>query len=207
MLSPAQRCPANSKFNLCGSACPATCSNPDGLIKCHRGCVQTCTCAKGFVLSGNKCIPVSKCGCNHNGRYIPAGESFWADKKCQQWCKCIPGTRKVECRKKGCADGSQCLVVDGIRKCHSISYSTCHATGDPHYLSFDKKRFDFQGTCVYQLVGLCSDNTDLVPFQVLVQNDPWGGNRVSITKLVEIKVYSFSIIITRTHRHKILVSR
>lgn len=159
------------------------------------------------MLSGDKCIPVSQCGCTHKGRYIPAGESFWADKKCQQWCKCTPGTREVQCSNKGCAAGSHCMVIDGIRKCHAVSYSTCHAQGDPHYKSFDGKYFDYQGTCVYQMVGLCSENPDLVPFQVFVQNDPWGGSRVSITKLVDIRVYSLSIIITRTHRYKILVSR
>lgn len=169
--------------------------------------MQTCTCNKGFVLSGNKCIPISQCGCTFEGRYIPAGESFWADKNCRRWCRCIAGSRKVECQNKGCGIGSQCKVVDGIRTCQPVSLSTCHATGDPHYKSFDKKRFDFQGTCVYQLVGLCSDNPDLVPFEVRVQNDPWGGSRVSTTKLVEIKVYSYSIIITRTYRGKILVRR
>lgn len=97
-------------------------------------------------------------------------------------------------------------MVEGIRKCQAISYSVCHATGDPHYMTFDKKKFDFQGTCVYQMVALCSKNTDLVPFEVLVQNDHRGSRVVSYTKLVEIKVRSLSIVITKTHKHKILVS-
>lgn len=73
-------------------------------------------------------------------------------------------------------------------------------------MTFDKKKFDFQGTCVYQMVALCSKNTDLVPFEVLVQNDHRGNRVVSYTKLVEIKVRSLSIVITKTHKHKILVS-
>lgn len=112
----------------------------------------------------------------------------------------------MECQSKGCGAGQQCQVVDGIRKCKALSYSTCQATGDPHYTTFDKRRFDFQGTCVYQLVGLCSKNPELVPFEVLVQNDHRGSKVVSYTKLVEVKVYSLSIIITRTHKGQVLVS-
>lgn len=97
-------------------------------------------------------------------------------------------------------------MVEGIRKCQAISYSTCHATGDPHYMTFDKKRFDFQGTCVYQMVALCTKNPDLVPFEVLVQNDHRGNKAVSYTKLVEIKVHSLNIVISKTHKGKILVS-
>lgn len=72
-------------------------------------------------------------------------------------------------------------------------------------MTFDNWRFDFQGTCVYQLAALCSKNSDLVPFEVLVQNDYRGSKVVSYTKLVEIKVYSLSIVITKTHQGMILV--
>lgn len=111
----------------------------------------------------------------------------------------------MECQDKGCGAGQQCQVVEGIRKCQAVSHSTCQATGDPHYVTFDKRKFDFQGTCVYQLVALCSKDPELVPFEVLVQNDHRGSKVVSYTKLVEIKVYSLSIVITKTHKGLIMV--
>lgn len=111
----------------------------------------------------------------------------------------------MECHDKGCGKGRQCQVVDGIRKCQPVSHSTCQATGDPHYKTFDKKKFNFQGTCVYQLTALCSDDPDLVPFEVLVQNDHRGNKVVSYTKLVQINVYSLSIVITKTHRGMVMV--
>lgn len=150
-------------------------------------------------------MPAAQCGCSYEGRNIPAGESFWDDQSCQKWCTCVGGSGRVECKDKTCGAGQQCQVVEGIRKCHAVSYSTCQATGDPHYVTFDKTRFDFQGTCVYQLAALCSKNPEFVPFEVLVQNDFRGSKVVSYTKLVEIRVYSLSIVITKTHQGLILV--
>lgn len=167
--------------------------------------METCTCNNGFVLSGNRCVRAAKCGCTYEGRYIPAGESFWADQHCTRWCKCKAGGKKVECQPKNCGAGKQCQVVQGIRKCQAVSQSTCHARGDPHYMTFDRKKFDFQGTCVYQLAALCKESPDLVPFEVLVQNDHRGSKVVSITKLVEIKVHSLSIVISKTHKGMIMV--
>lgn len=86
-----------------------------------------------------------------------------------------------------------------------MSFGTCQATGDPHYMTFDQKKFNFQGTCVYQLVAVCSKDPELVPFEILVQNDHRGSKVVAYTKLVEIKVYSLSIIITKTHKGQIMV--
>lgn len=150
-------------------------------------------------------MPTDRCGCTYKGRYIPAGESFWADQGCRRRCKCLASSRRVECQDKGCGAGQQCRVVEGIRKCQAISHSTCQATGDPHYVTFDKKKFDFQGTCVYQLVALCSKNPELVWFEVLVQNDNQRKKAVSFTSLVEIRVNSYSIVISKAHKGMIMV--
>ncbi|XP_071062157.1 IgGFc-binding protein [Pseudochaenichthys georgianus] len=201
------KCPANSHYELCGNACPATCSDPNTSSKCKRPCVEICTCNTGFLLSGGQCVPAARCGCSYEGRNIPAGESFWADQGCLRRCKCVAGSRRVECQDKGCRAGQQCQVVGGIRECQAVSHSTCQATGDPHYVTFDNKKFDFQGTCVYQLAALCSKDPELVPFEVLVQNDHRGHRVVSYTKLVEIKVHSLSIVITKTHKGLIMVNK
>ncbi|MBN3317980.1 FCGBP protein, partial [Atractosteus spatula] len=191
------RCPENSHYELCGSACPATCSSPDAPSKCSAPCVETCACNPGFVLSRGRCVPQARCGCTYEGRHIPAGETVWADDSCRKRCYCNPASSKVECREEGCRSGEQCQVVDGVRGCYPVTYSTCTAAGDPHYLTFDGHHYNFQGTCVYQLVGVCSKNPSLVPFEVLVQNNFRGNRVVSYTKLVEVKVYGMSIIISR----------
>lgn len=96
-------------------------------------------------------------------------------------------------------------MIKGIRKCHASSTSTCHARGDPHYLTFDKQKFDFMGTCVYQLAALCTNDTELEHFEVRVQNEHRGNKRVSYTKLVMVNVDAFSIIITASYKGNILV--
>ncbi|XP_057206432.1 IgGFc-binding protein isoform X2 [Triplophysa rosa] len=192
------RCPENSHYELCGSACPLTCFGLGSPENCTLPCVETCICDRGFVLSGTKCVPSTHCGCSYNGHYISAGETFWVDDVCQRLCRCSEG-RHLECEEVGCRAGQHCQVVNGIRDCYAISESTCIAMGDPHYYTFDSRSFDFQGNCVYQLVGLCATDPGLVPFDILVQNDFRESTVVSLTKLLEIKVYNISIVIDKDY--------
>ncbi|CAI9601658.1 unnamed protein product, partial [Staurois parvus] len=62
-------CPANSHYNPCTSACPATCLDQSAPSDCNKPCTDACECDNGFVLSGHVCVPVSECGCFYNGKY------------------------------------------------------------------------------------------------------------------------------------------
>ncbi|XP_058867118.1 IgGFc-binding protein-like [Acipenser ruthenus] len=201
-------CLENSHYESCGSACPATCSDPEASARCQLPCVETCQCNVGYLRSGNLCVPAQRCGCTYQGYYYPPSEKFWADESCTQQCTCDLYTSRVTCIQASCKPSEECRLVDGVWGCYpslKSSFKTCSAEGDPHYTTFDGRWYDFQGTCIYQLVALCSYNPSLTPFEVHVQNDNRGSTVVSYSKMVRVKVYDMTIEITKGYSGKVQV--
>ncbi|XP_037310078.2 IgGFc-binding protein [Pungitius pungitius] len=179
-------CPKGSHYEACGSPCPASCVSPDSEKLCKGPCVEGCRCDKGLVLSGDRCVPLSSCGCQYEGRYYPAASTFWGDNTCTTKCICLGG--KAKCKPATCKKTEHCALEGGVRDCYPTSYATCQGSGDPHYQSFDGRRFNFQGTCTYILSQVTKGlDQDLEPFQVLVQNENRGRNKaVAFTKSVSL---------------------
>uniref|UniRef100_A0A8C4XEY0 IgGFc-binding protein-like n=1 Tax=Erpetoichthys calabaricus TaxID=27687 RepID=A0A8C4XEY0_ERPCA len=198
-------CPPNSHYESCGNACPATCSNPKAGETCRFLCIESCQCDEGFILGPQGCVPTKLCGCIYQGRFFPPGQRLWIDDQCRQSCICDPVTGSVTCRDTPCKPTEACQVVNGVRGCWPRSEATCTGVGDPHYVSFDGFRFDFQGTCMYLLAGLCEQQEDLDPFQVEVQNEHRGHTVVAYTRLVQITVYNHVVVMSRDNAGKIMV--
>ncbi|XP_067316854.1 IgGFc-binding protein-like [Anolis sagrei] len=191
-------CPENSHYEACGNACPASCSDRSAPSTCNMPCVETCQCNEGYVLSTDKCVPVESCGCTHDGLYYKPNEEFWADENCRSYCHCDPKLGMVVCQPSNCKASERCTTVDGIRGCHPTSYATCTATGDHHYTTFDGKRYDFSGTCIYQLVGLCSRDVTLIPFMIKIQNSQ-GSKAMPFFSEITLEVYDRIIKISQKH--------
>lgn len=199
-------CPANSHYSLCATGCPATCSSLTTVAQCHRRCTEACECDQGYLLSGATCVPVKNCGCSYDGQYYSKGDVFFPDEKCVEKCVCGENGA-VSCEKTRCRNGETCKVVNGVNGCHPEGYGKCVASGDPHYISFDGKRFDFQGTCVYVLAKVCNDNRGyLTPFIVTQGNEKYGNGKVAVTRSVSVNVYGYVIYIQQRQPWKAIVS-
>uniref|UniRef100_A0A7M4F1K5 VWFD domain-containing protein n=1 Tax=Crocodylus porosus TaxID=8502 RepID=A0A7M4F1K5_CROPO len=176
-------CPGNSHYNPYTSACPATCFNPMAPSNCSKPCVEGCECNTGFVLSGEQCVPISDCGCLHQGKYYKKDETFWQT-DCKGKCTCAEnGT--VICSNETCEADHICKVQKGTLGCYPPDTATCHIYGDPHYVTFDGRLYHFQGGCNYTIVQPCANSSE--PFSVTTRNEHRGSpawtalNSVSVT--------------------------
>ncbi|XP_077065364.1 alpha-tectorin-like isoform X1 [Siphateles boraxobius] len=181
-------CPANTHFELCGTSCPASCPSLSFPFQCALPCQGGCQCNDGLVLDGDRCVPPTGCGCHYHGRYRQPGEQFWHGEECQFQCVCDGITGNVRCTPSSCSDQEICRVVEGEYGCHPRPHGSCYASGDPHYISFDRTYFDFQGTCRYVLATVCDYTRGLPHFQVEARNEAWNGWPVSITVEVFVNV-------------------
>ncbi|MBN3296723.1 FCGBP protein, partial [Amia calva] len=186
-------CPVDSHYSVCSSACPASCTDLDAPRSCKSPCVEGCECDSGFVLSGGKCVSTEDCGCWINGQYYEKEETFVA-LDCKTKCKCL-GWDNVTCSPVSCQDNEVCKVKDGTRGCYQANVVTCHIFGDPHYLTFDEKIYNFQGSCNYTVAKTCGNTT--VRFTVTSRNERQGNPSLSTLNSVSLEVHGLYITLRK----------
>ncbi|XP_067915741.1 mucin-19-like [Heterodontus francisci] len=149
-------------FSDCSTtgACKKTCET---LGKpCLNSCVPGCVCPDGLVEDFNgKCIKEEQCPCMFGGEIFGSGETT----------------------KSGCND---CTCQSGSWVCtEKLCPKTCLVYGDGHYVTFDGKRYSYDGNCEYIFVeDQCQG--EIGTFQILTESVPCCENGVTCSRNIRI---------------------
>ncbi|XP_068569750.1 zonadhesin, like [Cebidichthys violaceus] len=202
------KCPPGSHYNPCGPACAQpSCQDPAASGgSCDQPCVEGCVCNPGLILSGDKCVPLSECGCTDaDGHYRPVGDSWFTETDCSERCKCN-GNRNVTCEPWQCSPAQECKVVEGVLDCHSTGKGVCHVAGDPHYYTFDGVMHTYMGTCTYTLVEVCN-TTKVTPFKIVAKNEERGQPEASYVRSVKVYLPHDTVVELQKSRRVLLNGR
>ncbi|KAI4900182.1 hypothetical protein NFI96_023906, partial [Prochilodus magdalenae] len=161
------RCPDNAEYIECGPACIPSCKEPS--TNCTGSCITGCFCKPGFVFRGRRCVPIEQCGClDENNNYYEPGEIVFGN-GCSKLCRCA-GNYTLSCVDNTCDPTEECREVGGVHGCYPKDTSTCIASADPHYSTFDRRYYDFMGNCTYLVSEPCN-STDVPYFAVYAENE------------------------------------
>ncbi|KAM9314092.1 zonadhesin, like [Pholidichthys leucotaenia] len=202
------KCPSGSSYTPCASACPQpSCQDPAGPGgSCNLPCVEGCVCNPGLILSGDKCVPISQCGCtDEDGQYRPVGDTWFTETDCSERCKCA-GYDNITCTPWQCSPAQECKVVEGVLDCHSTGKGVCHVAGDPHYYTFDGKMHTFMGTCTYTLVEVCN-STMVTPFTIVAKNEERGQPEASYVRSAKVYLPGNTVVELQKSRRVLLNER
>ncbi|XP_051755695.1 zonadhesin, like isoform X34 [Ctenopharyngodon idella] len=185
-------CPADSEFIDCGPACIPTCAEPS--TNCSGSCISGCFCKPGFVFRGRRCVPIEQCGClDEENNYFEPGEIIFGN-GCSKLCRCA-GNYTFDCVDNTCDPVTEeCREVGGVHGCYPKGTSTCVASGDPHYTTFDNRRYDFMGNCSYLMSEPCN-STDVPYFAVYTDNENRYNNPY-ISYVKAVHVHALGVIVS-----------
>lgn len=125
-LSSALNCTNGRVYKSCGPLNEPSCGS--AISSDSFNCREGCFCPEGTKLHKGVCVEQELCPCNLKGKFSPPGSKI----------------------KRDC---NTCTCENENWKCTDLTCGArCSAIGDPHYVTFDGKRFDFMGKCSYYLM-------------------------------------------------------
>ncbi|XP_078112357.1 LOW QUALITY PROTEIN: mucin-5B-like [Sander vitreus] len=155
-----------------GSECQKSCQTLD--TECvSTQCMSGCVCPAGLLSDGKRgCITEENCPCTYNGEYYNSGQTVTVD--CNT-CTCK--RRKWDCTLREC---------DG----------TCTIYGEGHYITFDDKKFSFNGDCGYVFAkDYCGDDMNGT-FRVLTESIPCGTTESICSTAIKLYLGNHEIVLS-----------
>uniref|UniRef100_A0A8C3ABP6 Uncharacterized protein n=1 Tax=Cyclopterus lumpus TaxID=8103 RepID=A0A8C3ABP6_CYCLU len=158
-----------------GSECQRSCQILD--TECvSTQCMSGCVCPADLLSDGKGgCIKKENCPCTYNGDSYHSGQTVTVD--CNT-CTCK--STKWECTDHDC---------DG----------TCTIYGEGHYITFDEKKFSFNGDCGYVFAqDYCEDNMNGT-FRVLTESIPCGSTESICSTAIKLYLGNNEIVLSEEH--------
>uniref|UniRef100_A0A669QC89 Mucin 2, oligomeric mucus/gel-forming n=1 Tax=Phasianus colchicus TaxID=9054 RepID=A0A669QC89_PHACC len=127
-------------------------------------CVSGCVCPEGLFDDGRGgCVVEEDCPCIHNSDWYNHGQSI-----------------TVDC--------NTCTCQKGVWSCtENVCYGTCLIYGSGHYITFDGKFYDFDGSCEYVATqDYCGDKNSGGSFSIITENVPCGTTGVTCSKAIKM---------------------
>ncbi|CAL8356582.1 unnamed protein product [Lota lota] len=156
-----------------GSECQKSCQSEHSECISAR-CISGCVCPDGLLSDGEGgCVKEHLCPCLYNGVSYMPGQTVKVD--CNT-CKCR--ARTWECTKLQC---------DG----------TCTIFGDGHYVTFDEKKFSFNGDCGYTFTqDYCTGDMSNGTFRVVTENIPCGSIDSTCSMVIKLFLGNTEIVLS-----------
>ncbi|XP_037624071.1 mucin-5AC-like [Sebastes umbrosus] len=156
-----------------GSDCQKSCQTLDTECVSSTQCVSSCVCPDDLLSDGKGgCVTKENCPCTYNGDSYNSGQTVTVD--CNT-CTCK--SRKWECTDREC---------DG----------TCTIYGEGHYITFDEKKFSFNGDCGYIFTeDHCGDDMNGT-FRVLTESIPCGTSESICSTAIKLFLGNNEIVLS-----------
>ncbi|XP_061236401.1 mucin-2 [Neopsephotus bourkii] len=164
-------CSSNKTYFDCDSS-PSWNSQTPVQLSCHTPqtdhfqaeCVSGCVCPEGLFDDGKGgCVEEKDCPCIHNNQWYSPGQQV-----------------TVDC--------NICTCQKGVWSCtEDVCYGTCMIYGSGHYITFDGKFYDFDGSCEYVATqDFCGDRNSSGSFSIITENVPCGTTGVTCSKAIKM---------------------